>query len=529
MILYFHGIGDYGLLEPDEGRYSEIPREMLETGDFNTPRLNYVKYFEKPVLFYWLNALSFTVFGENEFAARFPTALFAFLSGVLVFFLARSIYGERTALFSCAILLTMLLHLGVGQINIIDMTLSFFMTMSLVGFWFQKYWVFYLGMALALLSKGLIGIILPGGIVFWYLVLSRQWSVFKDILTYWKGIILFFAVSLPWFIAVCSVNGDFFYFFFIQEHFLRYATKMHDRYEPVWFFIPILILGLLPWVGFLPQTLRGMFNIKGLVENKDRLFLFVWFLLIFIFFSISNSKLIPYIVPLLPPLAVLFGRQLDMCLENEDFSAAKSFMVWSVPILLLIAAASVIYPFFDRDNIGIFKLWSYTLPLGGVSLLFLSAGFYFLQKKNMKFFVAGLLICALLFSMTAKRGFALMGETRSGKAAAELISQHINDGDMIAQVWDYEQGLPFYLKQRIILVDSVGELAFGAAQEKDPKWFINIDKLPELLTIGKGGKKLFLVTDEPNQEKLEDILASYDVKLPEPLGNDGRNVVYLVR
>ncbi|GAB1427419.1 hypothetical protein MASR2M17_08450 [Aminivibrio sp.] len=262
LTLYFRGLGDHGLLEPDEGRYSEIPREMMESGDFVTPRLNYVKYFEKPVLSYWLTAGAFALFGENEFAGRFWPALLALGGALFTWMLARFLYGRETALLSSVILVTSLVYFAIGQINITDMPLSFFLTMALTGFYLglekdrRYYLLFYAGMALAILTKGLIGIVLPGGIIFWYMILTRKWRIPRSAL-YLPGIILFFALVLPWFVEVCRRNSDFFYFFFVQEHFLRYATKMHGRYEPFWFFIPILLAGLFPWTGLLPGALRS--------------------------------------------------------------------------------------------------------------------------------------------------------------------------------------------------------------------------------------------------------------------------------
>jgi len=525
--LYIYGIGSYPLLEPDEGRYSEIPREMIERGDYNTPKLNYVKYFEKPALFYWMNALSFKVFGENEFASRFPTALIAILGALLTYMLAKSIYCHNTAVISSVILLTMLLYLAIGQINIIDMTLSFFITLSLAGFWFKRYWLFYAGMALALLSKGLIGIVLPGAVVFWYIVLTRQWSLFKEILTNRVGIILFFIVSLPWFIAVCIANRDFFYFFFIQEHFLRYATKMHDRYQPLWFFIPILILGVIPWAGFIPNALKQLFgirNIKDEGEKRALIFLYLWILIIFIFFSLSSSKLIPYIVPVLPPIAIIFASFLNKMLDNEDADLAKRMLLWGTPLFVLIFAASMVYPFIDRHEIGILKLYSYTIPLGIVSLAFPVIGFHYVKKKNIKLFVFGMLLLSLLFSASAKRGFFLMGETRSAYDTAQLISEYRIEGDLVAQIWDYDQGLPFYLKQRIVLIDWLGELRFGAAQETDPMWFFKPDKLKEFLD---NHARVFLIVDKRRKNQFESLLTSFDIRIPELLGENNRNSVYI--
>jgi 4-amino-4-deoxy-L-arabinose transferase-like glycosyltransferase len=275
---FFSGLGSYGLIDPDEGRYAEIAREMLETGDFVTPRLNYVKYFEKPVLHYWLTAAAFALFGQNEFAARLIPTLCALGGTYLAFVLARRRWGLEAGFYTVVILSTSLLWFAISRLNILDMTVSFFITLSLAGFWKgcgeedsrRNLLLFYVGMAFATLSKGLIGIVLPGGVVFWYILLTRRWKLILRTL-YGPGIMLFFLLTVPWFWAICRVNNDFFYFFFVQEHFLRYTTLIHDRYEPFWFFVPILAAGLIPWTGLLPDMFR---TIRPKVENghEERFF-----------------------------------------------------------------------------------------------------------------------------------------------------------------------------------------------------------------------------------------------------------------
>ena len=514
------------MLEPDEGRYSEIPREMIESGDYNTPKLNYVKYFEKPVLFYWMNALSMKIFGETEFATRLPTVLMAILGALSTYMIAKSVYCHSAALLSPIILLTMLLYFAIGQIVIIDMALSIFITISLTGFWFKRYWLFYTGMALALLSKGLIGVVLPGAIVFFYVIFTRQWSLFKELIINWKGMLLFFIISLPWFISVCVANRDFFYFFFIQEHFLRYATKIHDRYQPIWFFIPILLLGVMPWVGFIPRTLSSFFDIRSIKdenEKKASIFLYLWIITIFAFFSLSSSKLIPYIVPVLPPLAVIFASFLHKMLKDDDLVFAKRVFLWGSPFFISIFIASIIYPFFDKNEVGILKLFSYTIPLGVVSLAFPAIGYYSMKKKNVKIFVYGMLMLSMLFSATAKRGLFLMGETRSAYETAKLISEYRKEGDLIAQIWDYDQGLTFYLKQRIVLIEWLGELRFGADQEPDPMWFLKSDKLKEFYDDHDG---VFFVVDKKRKLHFESLLNSLEIEIPDLIGENNRNAVY---
>ena len=323
LFVYFWNLGSYGLIDPDEGRYSEIPREMLESGDFVTPRLNYVKYFEKPALHYWLTAGAFSLLGPSEFAARLVPALCGLGGCLLTFLLARRMTGSaRAGGYSALVLAGTLLWFGVSRLNIIDMTLSFFFTAALFGYgmWLSdgdrprgSPWLllFYAGMALATLSKGLVGVVLPGGIAVLHLLFARRWWDLPRIFPL-LGIALYFALTAPWFWAVCRANPDFFDFFFIREHLLRYLTRVHGRHEPFWFFVPILLAALVPWTGMLLEALHAARGKWGLLPRSSGLFLGVWFAVPFLFFSLSSSKLIPYIAPCMPPLAILIGTALEI-------------------------------------------------------------------------------------------------------------------------------------------------------------------------------------------------------------------------
>lgn len=508
--LYFWGLGSHGLLEPDEGRYSEIPREMRESGDFITPRLNYVKYFEKPVLHYWLTASAQAVFGENEFSGRFWPALLALGGVVFTYLLARSMFGRDTALYSSAILTTSLFYFAVSRINITDMPLSFFLTAAMTGFWFglekdrRFYLLFYAGAALALLTKGLIGIVLPGGIIFWYMILTRRWDIVRSAL-YLPGIILFAVLSLPWFAAVCLVNGDFFYFFFIQEHFLRYATTMHDRYEPAWFFIPILLAGLFPWTGLLPGAVRSVLpaRVRALgTEKREELFLFLWFAVIFLFFSLSSSKLYPYIIPVFPPLAVLMGRVLQRIVSDGDGRGMKRFLLWNGAFLVPFILALLVYPFLN-SRISAGRLLPYALPIALALSAFVASGWYFYRKRQFRLLALSLCLLAFLAMFSFSRVFTLYDGLNSARDLAGIVAELRRPGDVIAQHGNYDQGLPFYLKQRIVLVDYLGELEFGAKQEEDPFWFIGKE---QLLELWRGGRRVILVVSTGHEETIFSLL-----------------------
>jgi len=478
-ILYLVALGSHGLLDPDEGRYSEIPREMIESGDYLTPRLNYVAYFEKPVLHYWLTALSFKVMGQNEFAARFWPAILA-LGGVLVtYWLANRMNGPRAAFLSAWVLATSLVYFAIGQINITDMPLAFFITLSLAGFWMGQrkdrrfFLLFYAGMALATLTKGLIGVVLPAGVAFWWIVLTRKWGVIRSTF-YLPGIALFFLIGTPWFVLVSLENRDFFQFFFIQEHLLRYTTKMHGRFEPWWWFIPILIVGFIPWTGFILGAVRkalpGSLSRKT-HQDRANLFLLLWFIIIFTFFSISRSKLIPYIIPAMPPLAILAGAFLDKLMDRGKSRELFTGMLSNTMILVPFGIALAAYPFLD-ERYGRMLL-PFVAPVAAVLVFLAFLSWVFYAKGQSRNVVLILCIFAFLNIATFKNVFSFYDHIMTAREVAASIREHLLPGDVVAQYREYDQGLPFYLKRRIVLIDWVGELKFGSKRGDQSDWFLD--------------------------------------------------------
>lgn len=476
--LFFLFLGNHPLLEPDEGRYSEIPREMIERGDFITPTLNYVKYFEKPVLHYWLTALSFKLFGYTEFASRFWPALLGVLGTAVTYGLASFLFGTRAGFFSGLILATSWIYFAIAQINIIDMGVSVFITMALAGFLLgsagnrRHLLLFYGGMGLATLSKGLIGIVLPCAVAGAWILATRDWKLIRRTLYGW-GILLFFGLTLPWYIAVCLKNPEFFHFFFIREHFLRYTTKIHGRYEPAWFFIPILLAGGLPWTAFWLRPLAG------LRESREKLFLFLWFAVIFSFFSFSSSKLIPYILPVFPALSILAGEKIDRYLKRPDLEPFKFELVLSSILIGLFSTALVAYPFL-QDRFPVAVLLRVTVPLATTLLLGLLCAWSFWLKRRPRSVVVSLFMGAFFACLALKSGFTFYGSFLSARQTAEIIEKARQPGDLIVSYEDYDQGIPFYLKTRVVLVNWKGELEFGSGIGDQSDWFISGERFMDL-------------------------------------------------
>ena len=237
---WFGSLEQRGLFIPDEGRYAEIAREMVSTGDWTTPRLNDLKYFEKPPLQYWLTGMMFAAFGEDEWTARFPAALLGFVAVLMVGFTARRLWGTRAGLFAGTILGSSWAFYLSGQYLTLDMTLSAFLTMALCAFLLaqrdgateveNRHWMLaaWAAAACAMLSKGMVGIVLPGLALAMYCVVSRDLRIWKR-LNLRQGIALFAIIVLPWFVLMQSRNPEFFHFFFIREHVQRFLETGHSR------------------------------------------------------------------------------------------------------------------------------------------------------------------------------------------------------------------------------------------------------------------------------------------------------------
>ena len=475
----FQFLGRIPLLEPDEGRYAEIPREMLERADFVTPYLNHVKYFEKPPLLYWLNSLSLSVFGQNEFAARFFPALCGLAGILLTYFIGRKIYGRREGLLAAIILGTSVGYLAQARMNIIDMPLTFCMTATL-GFFLLAaregekrsvlyFYLFYLSAALTVLAKGLIGIVLPGAIVFLYLVVTRRWRILREMKPVAGGI-LFLVVAAPWFVLVSVRNPEFARFFFIHEHFERYLTKVHGHYQPTWYYIPVLLGCMFPWSLYLPSVFRGIWRERSEGKFAPTIFLAIWASVIFGFFSLSDSKLIPYIIPVFPAAALLLGRTFAAVMDDGTGTIRQYARVAAV-FILVTAVGLLLYPAVADNGKVDTRLF---VVLGPILLAGGTASLLCLRRNSGRALFTALAGMSLLVSLAGPPFvFGRLAERKAAPELARIVGKDFRQGDIVACYGWYLQGLPFYTGKRVVLVDYKGELEFGSGQGDNSQWFID--------------------------------------------------------
>ncbi|MDD2558451.1 MAG: glycosyltransferase family 39 protein [Desulfuromonadaceae bacterium] len=510
-LIWFSNIQYRDLFKPDEGRYAEIPREMVASGDWVTPHLNGFKYFEKPPLQYWATATAYTLFGQHNWTARLWSYLTGFGSIVLVWFAGKRLFGPTAGCYGALILASSLYYGILGRVNSLDTGLTFFLTAALTGFLLAQrtprkershhFWMMFAWAAagLAVLSKGLIGLVIPGATCFFYAVANRDWRFWQR-LSLVRGITLFLLLVAPWFVLVCWKNPEFFNFFFIHEHFDRYLTKVHRRFEPWWFFLPYLLAGVLPWLVEFCQTIAtGWRRTEPKGSFDPSRFTWIWIVAILIFFSLSHSKLIPYIVPLFPPLALLMGCQL---------SKRSTIFKWDAVISVIFALAGLIFLFFfGLERFGRPKApaelyvslepWAIT---GFLIMLAGGCGAWLLKKRqNGVTAIATLGVSWILGVHIILTGVQMLSPAYSTAALAQKIAPIAAPTDTFYCVGNYDQTLPFYLNRTCRLVDDRGELDFGIKQNPE-LW---IKDIPAFVQLWQAESSAFAVMRIQTYEDLK--------------------------
>lgn len=315
IIIVFCNLGSVPLLDPDEPVYAETPKEMLQFNDFISPRIYGEYWYDKPPMYYWLVALAFKAFGINEFAARFPTALLSVVCVLAVYQAGRRLFNERAGILSALVLATSIEYIYLSKAAVTDITLTLFLTVSLLSFIRRNYTLFYICAGLATVTKGPIGLLFPGGIVFFYLLLTRNFSLLRQ-MNLPRGIILFAIFGLPWYVIMIAWHGQAFIDTFLGFHNLtRFTSPEHPQLAVWYYFLPVLVIGFFPWTPLMIQAVWSALR-KGREKYKTLLFLTVWVSFIFLFFSVSSTKLVSYILPLYPPLALITGWYIDQLWDN---------------------------------------------------------------------------------------------------------------------------------------------------------------------------------------------------------------------
>lgn len=339
-LILFTNLGGIPLLDPDEPVYAETPKEMIKFNDFLSPRIYGEFWYDKPPMYYWLVAGSFKLLGVSELASRLPAALMALATVIMIYFAGVRLFSARAGLLSALVLATSIEFFYLGKAAVTDTTLNFFLTACLLAFFTERYYFFYVLSGLAVLTKGPVGLLFPGAIIFLYMLFSRRF----DLLRHMKipaGVVLFSLIALPWYWLMYKIHGNVFIETFLGFHNItRFTSPEHPEGVLWYYFIPVLILGFFPWTSILVQSVWA-----SLTESRSKfqplLFLNIWAWFIFLFFTVSRTKLVSYILPMFPALALIAGWYLDRMWEMRYRGKVLSWPVMLSALTVLFAGAMI--------------------------------------------------------------------------------------------------------------------------------------------------------------------------------------------
>jgi 4-amino-4-deoxy-L-arabinose transferase-like glycosyltransferase len=479
-MVWFGNLEYRDLVDPDEGRYAEIAREMAASGDWLTPRLNGLKYFEKPPLQYWATAALYSIFGVDEWVARLWPALAGLAGIALTFFAGRRLFGPRVAALGALILTGMLHYVIFAHILTLDMTVTLFLTLTILAVaiaqsdeaaererrrWMLVAWA---AMAGAVLSKGLIGIVLPVGALAVYIAVQRDWSLLKR-LHAGTGTALLLALAAPWFVIVSIRNPEFARFFFWHEHVERFLLPGHHRPGAWWYFLAIGLAGALPWSALLLAGIPRWWAADRPRRFHPARLLVVWVALVTLFFSASSSKLPGYILPIFPALALLVALGVSRMRAKAVAAGLAVLLPFVLAALWLEPKAAHLksQPDFDL-YFGAFLPWLESATV--VVALGLAAGALLAWRERTVAAIgatAGATLVALTIAMTADE--ALSPIFSAQHSATLLVAKYPIEARTLPfySVRTFGQSLPFALGRAVTLVDYGGELDPGIDAEPE--------------------------------------------------------------
>lgn len=517
---YFGRIGGYALQDPDEGRYAEISREMAVSGDWLTPTLHHVKYFDKPPLLYWLVAASFQMVGVSEGAARAVPAGAGVLTVLITFALGRSMFGARPAVLGALVLATTPLFFFFSQGLTIDMLLTATMTATMSTLWaFQtsshpQRWALVVAAttAIGVLAKGLVAVVLPGLTMLGFLLYRGELRALGSLLGL-RPILLFVGLAVPWFVAMSWSSPEFAHYFFVTQHVERFVTAAVGHPEGPLFYVPVLAAGALPWT----VVVAAVVWIRGGVPWRSRddatVFLVLWTLVVLVFFSAARSKLPGYILPAFPPLALLAGRLLSSDDDRCSVHRVASRVVHGFALLggSLALLAAVTLPFMrvvsdrlgrDPDDVALVLWTSLTAGLGLAAIaLILGRSWTHIGRSPARSIaaIAGCIGALLLLAVPAR------DVVKNSREIGTAVRALYEPGDVLVSYKRLLHGLPFYSDLRPIHAVSYGELDFGSRHTSGSKEFFWADPSRVVEAWGSG-RRVFVVTTRKYERELLDVL-----------------------
>lgn len=504
LLVWFGTLGVRHLVGPDEGRYAEISREMFATGDWVTIRYNALKYFEKPPFHMWVTAVSYATFGLGEWQARLTVALAGFLGIGMSMLATWRWFGARAAAFAGLALLAAPMWSVAAHFNTLDMTLAGVMACVLACMliaqhpsmtpagrrgWMLACWA---AMGAAILTKGLVGIALPGLVLVVYTLVTRDWGLWRR-LHLPAGVVVMLAVAAPWFYLVSERNPEFLKFFFIHEHWQRYTSNVHSRGGPIIYFVPLILGGFLPWVGIFPRLWQAMRAPTATQASaaatavpasrfRPALMAGIWAIAIFVFFSLSRSKLPGYIVPVFPALGILAGVALD---RLDARAWGRQLMGMAIVAACGLLASPVVATLnANHTPNSFYRAYAIWVAAAFVVMLLGIAAARLLLRRGVLPSVAVYAMGMYLGFTVALLGHETVGGPASGADLAPQIQQRLTPGMKLYGVNMLDHTLPFYLRHPLSMVGESDELSFGTSAEPE-RWLPNVAAFEKVWKSGE--------------------------------------------
>lgn len=495
------------LFIPDETRYAEIPREMLATGNWIVPKLNGLLYFEKPVMGYWLIAISQAIFGANSFAVRLPMALATGLTALFTFLLARRKNDPLRAPLAALIFLSCLEIIGVGSYAIIDALLNAFLTGALFFFHRgvtaqarsgrEKIMLLMAGIfcGLAFLTKGFLAFAVPGLTMAAFLIWQRR---FVDLLRLaWLPLLAALLISLPWAWAIHQQAPDFWRYFFWEEHMRRFMANNAQHKKGFWYFLINAPAIFFPWILALPPAIVGLrqprINLPAQEKNLRR-FLYCWFALPFLFFSLASGKLLTYIIPCFPPAAILLAmglRQYFSSGQTALFRKGAAIATLFTGLIMLLFVALQLFGFHGFRPYALTWKWLLVTNALAIMTILFAMAWRGNSRSWGRLCAMGCAPLALALALQV----ALPDLTLEKKAPGAFIQRqqpHITPGTLVLSDEDLARAVCWYLKRSdIYLIGNRGELAYGidhATKERH----LSLARTKQIIQENPGNTVLFV-------------------------------------
>ena len=481
---WFAGIGSHPLYEPDEGRYAEVARQMFATGDWVMPHFDGFRFYDKPPLQYWATTLAYHAFGVHEWTARLWSALAGLLCVAVIWYAALRVWGVRHARLAAMVCTGTVLIATGAHVNTLDMGVTAFMTVALAMFLIAQHgsttaraqcgWMLatWLAMALGVLSKGLIAIVLPGASLLLYLLWQRDAAVLRR-LQVRAGVAILLLAAAPWFVLLARRDNHFLSYFFIHEHLGRFLSKVVDRDHPWWYYLPIIVVGLLPWTAFLPAALRRAWSQSTLGHDGATRLVLVWSAVVVVFFSCSGAKLPLYILPLFPALSLLVA---DAIVSMPPRGVARRLLPIAA-LAAVVAAVAAWPPHTSALHVRAADM-ALCVPFALCALLLAAGtgiGAAVAWRGHVDMAIAAAALGGLLFTQGLLQAYQRVGMTASAQPIAARALPYLSADAPVYAVHEFARGLPFYLRRPVTLVDT-RPYDMRAAMEWDPQ--LSIPDLP---------------------------------------------------